>query len=113
MAIRLQSTRLQVNVVQANSRLETWAGNPWRRLSLQLIAALFGFLSGSVITSVAGVLSQMDPVMALIVVLGCEFTVRARRTWIQRGTVPFALQLLDFSRIGFLYGLFLEAFKMI
>ena len=55
----------------------------------------------------------MDPVMALIVVLGCEFTVRARRTWIQRGTVPFVLQLLDFSRIGFLYGLFLEAFKMI
>ena len=113
MAIRLQSTRLQVNVVQANSRLEVWAGNPWRRLSLQLIAGLFGFLAGSVITSVAGVLSQMDPVMALIVVLGCEVTVRVRRAWIQRGPVPFVLKLLDLSRIGFLYGLFLDALKLI
>lgn len=113
MAIRLQSTRLQNNVGLVNSRLETWVVNPWRKLSLQLIALLIGFLVGSVITSVAGVLGQMDPVVALIVVLGCELTVRLRRSRTTRRPVPVVIQLLDLSRIGLLYGLFLEAFKLI
>ena len=113
MVIRLQSTRLQTHVGEANSRLERWITNPWRKLSLQLIALLIGFLIGSVITSVAGVLGQMDPVVALIVVMGCELTVRVRRSWTKRGPVPVVLHLLDLSRIGFLYGLFLEAFKLI
>ena len=113
MAIRLQSTRLQNNVGLVNTRLETWVVNPWRKLSFQLIAVLIGFLVGSVITSVAGVLGQMDPVVALIVVLGCELTVRLRRSRTKRGPIPVVVQLLDLSRIGFLYGLFLEAFKLI
>ena len=66
---------------------------------------------GSAVTSVAGVLSQMDPVAALIVVLGTELTVRrVRRSGASRTLIE---QLLDLSRIGFLYGLFLEAFKLI
>ena len=113
MAFRLQSTRLRVNVGQANGRLERWALNPWRRLSLLLITSLIGFLIGSVITSVAGVLGQMDPVVALVVVIGVEFTVRLKRTQPQFGTIPLLYQLLDTARIGFLYGLFLEAFKLI
>ena len=64
MALRLQSTRLQSNIGEANDRLECWALNPWRRLSLVLIALLLGFLIGSAVTSVAGVLGQMDPVLS-------------------------------------------------
>jgi hypothetical protein len=53
----------------------------------------------------------MDPVASLIVVLGTEFTVRRVR---RAGASPTLLeQLLDLCRIGFLYGLFLEAFKLI
>ena len=113
MATRLQSTRLQTSVGLVNSRLELWVINPWRKLSLQLIALMVGFLIGSVITSVAGVLGQMDPVVALIVVIGCELTVRVRRSRTRRGPVPVLLQLLDLNRIGLSYGLFLEAFKLI
>lgn len=113
MAIRLQSTRLRSNVGQANGRLERWALNPWRRLSLLLITALIGFLIGSVITSIAGVLGQMDPVVALVVVLGIELTVRLKRTQPQVGATPLLFQLMDAGRVGFLYGLFLEAFKLI
>ena len=108
---RLQSTRLQTNVGAALQRLDHWARNPWRRLSLLALAGLIGFLIGSAITSVSGVLAQMDPVAALLVVLGTEFTIRRRRS--SEPSLKLPQQLLDLGRIGFLYGLFLEGFKLI
>ena len=108
---RLQSTRLQTNVGEAVQRLDHWARNPWRRLSLLALAGLIGFLFGSAITSVAGALGQLDPVAALLVVLGTEFTIRRRRS--SELSLKLPQQLLDFGRIGFLYGLFLEGFKLI
>ena len=107
--VQPQSTRLQRSFGGLVQQLETWAANPWRRLSVLSIAALFGFLVGSAITSVAGVLGQMDPVGALIVVLGTEVTVRLRRS----GSPTLVEQVLNVSRIGLLYGLFLEAFKLL
>ena len=107
--VQPQSTRLQRSFGGLVQQLETWAANPWRRLSVLSIAALFGFLVGSAITSVAGVLGQMDPVGALIVVLGTETTVRLRRA----GSPTLVEQVLNVSRIGLLYGLFLEAFKLL
>ena len=109
MGRRLQSTRLQISVGRTVERLDHWAINPWRRYSLLAIAGLGGFFLGSAITSVAGVLGQMDPVAALIVVLGTELTVRRTRSDASEWKVP--QQMLDLSRIGFLYGLFLEAFS--
>ena len=108
---RLQSTRLQNNVGQAIQRLDQWALNPWRRLSLLSLSGLIGFLIGSAITSVAGVLGQMDPVAALLVVLGAELTIRRRRS--SEPSLKLLQQLLDLGRIGFLYGLFPEGFKLI
>ena len=108
---RLQSTRLQTNVGAALQRLDHWARNPWRRLSLLALAGLIGFLIGSAMTSVAGVLGQMDPIAALLVVLGTEFTIRRRRS--SEPSLKLPQQLLDLGRIGFLYGLFLEGFKLI
>ena len=107
--VQPQSTRLERSFGGLVQQLETWAANPWRRLSVLSIAALFGFLVGSAITSVAGVLGQMDPVGALIVVLGTEVTVRLRRA----GSPTLVEQVLNVSRIGLLYGLFLEAFKLL
>ena len=108
---RLQSTRLQTYVGAALQRLNRWARNPWRRFSLLALAGLIGFLIGSAITSVAGVLGQMDPVAALVVVLGTELTIRRRRS--SEPSLKLPQQLLDLGRIGFLYGLFLEGFKLI
>ena len=107
--VQPQSTRLQRSFGGLVQQLETWAGNPWRRLSVLSIAALCGFFVGSAITSVEGVLGQMDPVGALIVVLGTEVTVRLRRA----GSPTLVEQVLNVSRIGLLYGLFLEAFKLL
>ena len=108
---RLQSTRLQTHVGAALQKLDRWARNPWRRFSLLALAGLIGFLIGSAITSVSGVLGQMDPVAALVVVLGTELTIRRRRS--SEPSLKLPQQLLDFGRIGFLYGLFLEGFKLI
>ena len=107
--MQLQSTRLQRSFGNALQQFEVWASNPWRRLSVLSIAALFGFFVGSAITSVAGVLGQMDPIGALVVVLGTEATVRLRST----GSPTLIEQVLNVSRIGLLYGLFLEAFKLL
>ena len=108
---RLQSTRLQANIGAAIQRLDRWSRNPWRRLSLLALAGLIGFLFGSALTSVAGALGQMDPVAALLVVLGAELTIRRRRS--SKPSLKLPQQLLDLGRIGFLYGLFLEGFKLI
>ena len=107
MGKRPQSTRLEQSVGQWSAGLEVWARNPWRRLSLYTIVVLSGFLLGSAITAVAGVLGQFDPIAALLVVIGMEFTIRARsEQW-----SSLIAQLLTLSRIGFLYGLFVEGFK--
>ena len=108
---RLQSTRLQTNAGAALQRLENWARTPWRRLSFLAIAGLIGFLIGTAITPVAGVLGQMDPVAALLVVLGTELTIRRQRS--SEPSLKLPQQLLDLGRIGFIYGLFLEGFKLI
>ena len=59
----------------------------------------------------AGVLGQMDPVAALLVVLATELTVRRSRG--NNANWTLTQKLLDLGRVGFLYGLFLEAFKLI
>ena len=54
-------------------------------------------------------LSQLDPVAALVVVIGTELTVRLRANP-PTGVLDQAVQMI---RIGFLYGLFVEGFKML
>ena len=115
MVRRRQSTRLQRTLGSLGQRFEQWAGNPWRRLSVFTIAPLLGFLLGTAISSVAGVLGQLDPIMALVVVLGSEAMIRLRRqlSAAEEPRSSVVMGCLDFTRIGFLYGLFLEAFKLI
>ena len=110
----VSNPRVSNQLGEANSAAwSVGSGNPWRRLSLRVIGLLIGFLLGTSITTVAGALGQMDPVVALIVVIGCELTVRCDEA-IQAGrTLSCVVQILDMSRIGLLYGLFLEAFKLI
>ena len=111
---RRQGTRLQRSVVEIGQGLEQWAVNPWRRLSLLSIGLLLGFWLGTAISSIAGVLGQLDPVMALAVVLSTEGLIRLRRRLSLRAPQPsVVMAVLDLSRLGFLYGLFLEAFKLI
>lgn len=110
---RLQRTRLQASLGGAGQRLQRWAENPWRRLSLLLIVLLSCFFIGGAIGTITGALAFLDPLAALICVVAIELAVRWRRPLLQQPGDRLGLQLLDMARIGLLYGLLLEGFKLL
>ena len=112
MPSKLQATNLHLHLGKAIERLELWGNNPWRRYSLFMIFLLTGFLLGSSIGTINGVLALMDPIGALFTVLIIEFMVRIRRGWSNLKLGSLMLNLSDMMRIGLLYGLFMEGFKL-
>lgn len=109
----MQQTRFQRQVAEAVPALQRWATNPWRRLSLLLIVLLISFSIGGVVGSITGALSQLDPLGALVCVLLMELAIRARGPLLRQGGDKLGLQLLDMTRIGLLYGLLLDGFKLL
>ncbi len=112
MAKKIQFTRLHKSSGLALKRIDEWASNPWRRYSLLTIVFLVFFLFGSAIGMINGVLALMDPVGALITVLSWEFMVRIRRFWSLKERQILSCQVLDFARMGMLYGLLVEGSKL-
>ncbi len=109
----MQQTRFQRLILGSAERLQQWAINPWRRLSLQLIVLLLSFVIAGALGSISGTLSALDPLSALICVLAIEIAARARGPLLRDGRHRFAAGLLDMARIGLLYGLLLEGFKLL
>jgi hypothetical protein len=110
---RYQQTRFQQRVAQAGSLLESWANNPWRRLSLLTIVLLTGFAVGGGLAAITGALSYIDQLSAFVCVGAIELAVRLRRRLLLRPGDRLGLQLLDMARIGLLYGLVLDGFKLL
>ena len=108
-----QQTRFQLELVNGGGALVNWASNPWRRLSLLLIVLLASFSLGGAVGSITGALSKLDPIGALICVMAIELAIRARGPLRRRNGDPLVLQLLDMARIGLLYGLLLDGFKLL
>jgi len=113
MSARLQTTRLERSVGEWTLRLDEWARNPWRRASLLLIMLMSGFFLGNAVGSITGASGLMDPIAALVTVMAWETMVRLRRSWHPSPRGVLGLQLLDMARIGLLYGLLLEGFKLL
>ena len=113
MPIRMQKTVLYNSSAKIIERLSNWAINPWRRYSLLLIVLLIGFFLGTSIGAINGVLALMDPIGAFLTVLIMEIMVRTRRNWSYKNRNQISLNIIDFARIGFLYGLLLEGFKLL
>ncbi len=109
----LQRTRLQQSLGGALPRLEQWARNPWRRLSLLLIVLLSTFFLGNAVSTIIGARAFLDPPAALICVVLIEIAIRARKPLLRLPGDRLGLQLLDMTRIGFCYGLLLEGFKLL
>lgn len=110
---RPQQTRFHRSIDQAWAQLERWATNPWRRLSLQLIVLLAFFVVGTQVGAITGVMDSLDPVMALVAVVLIELAIRVRPALIARPEAKLRLALLDMGRIGLLYGLLVEGFKLL
>jgi hypothetical protein len=109
----LQETRFQRLILGSGARLRAWAENPWRRLSLQLIVLLASFTIGGALGSISGTLAQLDPLSALVCVAAIEVAARVRGPLLRRPNQVLTVGLLDMTRIGLLYGLLLDGFKVL
>lgn len=116
----VQNTRLNTLIDGTLSQLGQWLQNPWRRFSLILISLLLGAFLASAIATTAGQKAELDVVVAAILVALLEvvswlvYGSDRRRQSVSPGSTQRAL-LLDMAqalKIGLIYGLFLEAFKL-
>ena len=110
---RMQKTVLYKSFSKIIERLANWAINPWRRYSLLGIIFLFGFLIGSSLGMINGVLALMDPVGAFITLIFLEVLIKARFLFLKSKKPIILIRVLDMFRIGITYGLFSEGLKLL
>lgn len=89
----------------------------WRRRSGLLLALLLGFYAGGNLTSyLLPLFPGGRPALVLALVLLVELLVRLRTRLLPPAPAgqpgPWGWQLLDNGRIGFVYAVVLEAFKL-
>ena len=113
MSMRMQKTVLYKSSSKIIDRLANWAANPWRRYSLLLIIFLLGFLIGSSLGMINGVLALMDPVGALITLIFLELLIKARFFFLKSNKPIILIRVFDMFRMGMAYGLFSEGFKLL
>tara|TARA_Y100001978_G_scaffold78002_1_gene69963 strand:+ start:814 stop:1155 length:342 start_codon:yes stop_codon:yes gene_type:complete len=113
MIIRPQKTKFQILIVDNLKTISNWAVNPWRRYSVVLIIFFVGYFFGSSLGMISAVYNLMDPIAALISVLIIEFLIRIRRALLGNNNKKFFLLIVDFLRIGLLYGFFTESLKLL
>ncbi|MEB3173501.1 MAG: DUF565 domain-containing protein [Cyanobacteriota bacterium] len=108
----LQQTRYNRLQAALGRSLAAALGGSWRTFSLQLLALLLGFYLGSNLTSF--VLLRIPggrPSAVLLMVLGVELLIRVR-TRAVRDRPSLGWVICDNLRIGAVYAVVLEAFKV-
>ena len=113
MIVRPQQTRCQILIVDNLKTISNWAANPWRRYSVVLIMFFVGYFFGSSLGMISAVYNLMDPVGALISVLLIEILINIRRVLFSDKNKRFFLLIIDFLRIGLMYGFFTESLKLL
>ncbi|MBE7380976.1 MAG: DUF565 domain-containing protein [Leptolyngbya sp. SIO1E4] len=111
----MQRTRLATLIETTTTRFDRWVFNPWRRLSLVVIGLLFGNFFAITISSVAGQAAKLDVVISAILLIAVEFI-----SWLVYRRPPkktdqqnsLFLEIMNALKIGLIYGLFVEAFKL-
>ena len=109
----MQKTFLYKSSTKTINRLASWAANPWRRYSLLAIIFLIGFLLGSSLGMINGVLALMDPVGAFIALIFLELLVQARFVFLKSNKPIILVRVFDMFRMGLAYGLFSEGLKLL
>tara|TARA_B100000579_G_scaffold185933_1_gene151578 strand:- start:1641 stop:1970 length:330 start_codon:yes stop_codon:yes gene_type:complete len=109
----MQKTALYKSTAKLIDRLANWAANPWRRYSFLVIIFLIGFLIGSSLGMINGVLALMDPVGAFITLILLEGLIKARFFLLKSRKPIILIRVFDMLRIGIAYGLFSEGLKLL
>jgi membrane protease YdiL (CAAX protease family) len=111
----MQNTRLNTLIDRLVKQLTNWAQNPWRRISLIIICLLLGNFLASAIVTTMGQLAELDITVSLVMVAIVELISWLRYSKIGRnesGQRSLWIVMLDSLKLGVMYGLFLEAFKL-
>jgi Protein of unknown function (DUF565) len=115
----MQNTRLNTLIDTVLERSQQWLQNPWRRTSLVIISLLFGNFLASAIATVAGQNADLDIVVSAILVAISELVswVVYRGNWGRGqpnrfGQRVLGIDILNSLKLGLMYGLFVEAFKI-
>lgn len=111
----MQRTRLATLIETSSARFSRWVFNPWRRLSLVIISLLFGNFFAIAISSIAGQVAELDVVISAILLMAVEVI-----SWLvyRRPSPPppqqdrLWLEVMNALKLGMIYGLFVEAFKL-
>lgn len=108
----MQNTRLNTIVSSIFDRINQQLRNPWRRLLLLSLGLLFGFFLGTAISTISGQIGELDLWAAFLLLVATEIV-----NWLvytrdrQLSRLP-PIQLLNAIKIGLIYSLYLEAFKL-
>ena len=113
MIVRPQQTRFQILIVDNLKTISNWSANPWRKYSVVLLMFFIGYFFGSSLGMISAVYNLMDPVGALISVLLIEILINIRRVLFSDKNKRFFLLIIDFLRIGLMYGFFTESLKLL
>ena len=113
MIVRPQQTRFQILIVDNLKTISNWSANPWRKYSIVLLMFFIGYFFGSSLGMISAVYNLMDPVGALISVLIIEILINIRRVLFGDKNKRFFLLIIDFLRIGLMYGFFTESLKLL
>ena len=135
----MQRTRLNTLFNQIVLKFRQWVFNPWRRLSLVLLSLLFGNFFATALSATAGQTAKLDVTISAFLVIGVEliswlyyrFTPRKLSAnkinqsiadtpaitplGLEQGPVRSRSTLaesLNAFKLGVIYGLFVEAFKL-
>ena len=107
----LQETRLDKLQRKISNFFADALVGPWKRRSLGLISLLLGFYIGSNLTVYYLQKIGQRPIVVLFMVIIIEVLVRFRST-VKNPNWPLHWLVLDNLRIGAVYAVVLEAFKL-
>jgi len=119
----MQNTRLNTLIDRINQQFIQWSENPWRRLSLLIISLLSGNFLATAISTFSGQSGDQDISISLILLTIVESiswltygTALGRRKLVEANVIigqrSIWIAILNSLKLGLVYGLFVEAFKI-
>ena len=107
----MQNTKLNQRQKEFGDFFSTARGGPWSRRSLGLISLLLGFYLGSNLTVYYLQKTGQRSLVAIVMVIAIELLVRLRSE-VKSKLWPLHWVALDNLRVGAVYAVVLEAFKL-
>lgn len=108
----MQNTRLNTLFDNAANNLGGWLRNPWRRISVLIISLLLGNFLGTAVSTISGQQADLDILVSAILVTLTELVSRITYGSSAETRRSLLIQMLNALKIGLVYSLFVEAFKL-